>query len=229
MPPPRALARPLYGSPGPSASSSAGSASGAPAQGGNNPPHPTGPSPATPGGIPSSLPHTAKPPPPTRAPGVAQFPPTAQPTPLPPLRRWGFRGAAATAPPAGPGTHQLLCVFHQALMGRNRLLPLHARPRGLGAPSTRGWGRDRRCRGGQSSSAAPSAKNRPRPTAAAGTSTRRRTGAQAQTRPRQDRASRGGPTAISSPPWAKSFVTGGERSAPRRGPRRVRAAMPARE
>lgn len=155
--------------------------------------------------------------------------PQLSPRRSPPLRRWGFRGAAATAPPAGPGTHQLLCVFHQALMGRNRLLPLRARPRGLGAPSTRGWGRDRRCRGGQSSSAAPSAKNRPRPTAAAGTSTRRRTGAQAQTRPRQDRAARGGPTAISSPPWAKSFVTGGERSAPRRGPRRVRAAVPARE
>lgn len=83
----------------------------------------------------------------------------------PPFRRWSFRGAAATAPPAGPGTHQLLCVFHQALMGRNRLLPLRARPRGLGAPSARGWGwgRGRQCRDSPGNSAAPSTKDRLRP------------------------------------------------------------------
>lgn len=132
MPPPRALARPLYGSPGPSTSSSAGSASGAPAQGGNNPPHPMGPSPATPGGIPSSLPHTAKPPPPTREPGVAQFPPTAQPTPLPAPQALGLPRGRRDRASRGPRYSPAPLCFPSGPHGQEPPTASARSPQGLG-------------------------------------------------------------------------------------------------
>lgn len=146
MPPLCAPARPRLGSVGPSASSSAGPAPGTPAQGGHNPPHTAGPPPQHPG-VPQLLPTHCGATSPRTGTGGRSAPAHGSAHAASHLRRWGFRGAAAAAPPAGSGTHQLLCVFHQALMGRSRLLPLRARPRGLGrcrcprsgpGPATRG-------------------------------------------------------------------------------------------
>lgn len=162
-------AGPSRGSTGRSPSSSAGPAPGAPAPGGHSPPHPAGPPPQHPGVSPTPSPHCGATSP-RAGTGGRSAPARGSAHAAPPLRSWGFRGAA---PPAGSGTHQFLCVFHQALMGRSCLLPLRAHPRGSGAAGARGRGRARRGGGGPGSSAAPSSGKRPGPTAAAGTSTTR--------------------------------------------------------
>lgn len=132
------------------------------------------------------------------------------------FRRRRSRSPPQRGPPPGCGTHQVLCVFHQALMGRRRPLPL---PPPLGsAPSAcrlplRGAGPGG-AGGGPQSSASQCAGGRT-PTPCAGTSTtlawRRCAGAA----PSPQRATIGlqpvwGFLALRTALWGKPFGNGGE-------------------